>query len=137
MDSSFSGKRSCAHNMQEVGSQTPGRVVVRLSKCSNICSFVTSISVERTRNLNTKLIKLELTCKQNLRSFNAFIFKGSISIRRKPNVHAKLRKKKILFIYTTTNSDERIVQNRSEIILIIFNLWLEFQKSNFVIIYEN
>lgn len=37
--SSFSGERSCAHNVQEVGSQTPGRVVVRLSMCSNICSL--------------------------------------------------------------------------------------------------
>jgi hypothetical protein len=37
--SSFSGERSCAHNVQEVGSQTPRRVVVRLSMCSNICSL--------------------------------------------------------------------------------------------------
>lgn len=40
VDSSFSGERSDAHHTQEVGSQTPRRVVVRLSKCSNvnICS---------------------------------------------------------------------------------------------------
>lgn len=41
--SSFSGKRSCAHNMQEVGSQTPGRVVVRLSMCSNVFFFVKKV----------------------------------------------------------------------------------------------
>lgn len=34
--SSFSGECSCARIVQEVGSQTPGRVVVRLSMCSNV-----------------------------------------------------------------------------------------------------
>jgi hypothetical protein len=41
--------------------------------------------------------------------------------------YSNLRKKN-LFIHGTTKSDEIIVQNRSEIILIIFNLWLEFQN---------
>jgi hypothetical protein len=44
--------------------------------------------------------------------------------------YAKLRRKNF-FIHGTTKSDEIIVQDRSEIILIIFNLWLEFQKPNF------
>jgi transcriptional regulator of NAD metabolism len=54
VDSSFSGQRSCAHNVQEVGSQKPGRVVVRLSMCSNI--YVRDINSCRVQEF--KIIKL-------------------------------------------------------------------------------
>jgi len=42
--------------------------------------------------------------------------------------HANLRRHNSIIHGTSKKKDEIIVQNRSEIILIIFNLWLEFQK---------
>jgi len=57
--SSFSGEHSCAYNVQEVGSQKkPGRVVVRLSMCSNICKYVRKYQfVSSTRIKDNKLIQ--------------------------------------------------------------------------------
>ncbi|CAF3405259.1 unnamed protein product [Rotaria sp. Silwood1] len=48
--------------------------------------------------------------------------------------HANIRRKNFYIHGTTTEINEIIAQNRSEIILIKFNLWLEFQKFNFAII---
>jgi len=97
----FQGSVRARITVQEVGSQMPGRVVVRLSKCSNIyvrCNIKIGGDHKKKKcyfNQNKK----KLIRKPNLRYFNAFIFKGSRSSQHQHQHqqqkidHAKIRKK--------------------------------------------